>query len=497
MTISLESPCHDGSGTMWLRGNLHTHTTRSDGGLDPQATIRRYAGQGYDFLALSDHDTLADYTRLDPCGMILIPANEISHPGGHLLDINAKIGIPPDTNHQACIDRINRESGFAILCHPNWLERFNHYTFEQLLDLNGYAGIEIFNGVCLYHPGSPRAVEKWDRLIAAGRTVWGYANDDCHQPDRMALGWNVVRVRERTAAAVVEALRTGNFHASTGVIIESLRCEGAVLCARASNAEAMAVFGNNGRRLAFVPGNELRFDASDITDDPIRIEGYGWANTMAWTQPIAVRGGPGDKVRRLAMEESPAIRALRADRPVRISGRLDDPLWEKAEASKRFVNYAIGTDAGILTEFRVILAPDAVVVGVRCQETLLHALRTAVTGDNDPKLWLDDSIELFFDIAGDGKQVLRVVTNAAGKTSAGWSAPGGAPVRPTAAAGRIPGGWAVEVAVPLAGLAGVPPAGAHWGFHVCRNRHAGPGTFIWAWIGTSNHNAARYGRLEF
>lgn len=94
MTISLESPCHDGSGTMWLRGNLHTHTTRSDGGLDPQATIRRYAGQGYDFLALSDHDTLADYTRLDPCGMILIPANEISHPGGHLLDINAKIGIP-------------------------------------------------------------------------------------------------------------------------------------------------------------------------------------------------------------------------------------------------------------------------------------------------------------------------------------------------------------------------------------------------------------------
>ncbi len=42
----------------WLRGNLHTHTTRSDGLLSPQATVDEYARRGYDFLSLTDHSVV-------------------------------------------------------------------------------------------------------------------------------------------------------------------------------------------------------------------------------------------------------------------------------------------------------------------------------------------------------------------------------------------------------------------------------------------------------
>ena len=41
-------------GRFW-RGNLHTHSNRSDGTLEPAEVCKRYKAEGYDFLALTDH----------------------------------------------------------------------------------------------------------------------------------------------------------------------------------------------------------------------------------------------------------------------------------------------------------------------------------------------------------------------------------------------------------------------------------------------------------
>src|SRR5947207_13106587 len=41
-----------------LRGNLHAHTTFSDGVLPPEGLIAEYETLGYDFLAITDHDAL-------------------------------------------------------------------------------------------------------------------------------------------------------------------------------------------------------------------------------------------------------------------------------------------------------------------------------------------------------------------------------------------------------------------------------------------------------
>ncbi|HUR44169.1 MAG TPA: phosphotransferase, partial [Aestuariivirga sp.] len=43
-----------GSGRFW-RGNLHTHSTLSDGALAPTAVVDAYKNAGYDFMMLSDH----------------------------------------------------------------------------------------------------------------------------------------------------------------------------------------------------------------------------------------------------------------------------------------------------------------------------------------------------------------------------------------------------------------------------------------------------------
>ena len=46
---------------MWYKGNLHTHTTDSDGECPPEEVVRRYRERGYDFIAITDHHLYSDY----------------------------------------------------------------------------------------------------------------------------------------------------------------------------------------------------------------------------------------------------------------------------------------------------------------------------------------------------------------------------------------------------------------------------------------------------
>lgn len=46
--------------TLWYKGNTHTHTLWSDGDDFPELVLDWYKSHGYDFIALSDHNTLAD-----------------------------------------------------------------------------------------------------------------------------------------------------------------------------------------------------------------------------------------------------------------------------------------------------------------------------------------------------------------------------------------------------------------------------------------------------
>ena len=99
-------------GYTWLKGNLHSHTTNSDGKAAPQERLDGYVGQGYDFLCLSDHHkiTFVDTVQA-PSDFVLIQGAEL-HPdnpfGGqrhHFLclhiheDMDAE-KMPPPARHR-------------------------------------------------------------------------------------------------------------------------------------------------------------------------------------------------------------------------------------------------------------------------------------------------------------------------------------------------------------------------------------------------------------
>ena len=313
--MRFEGPCGDSSGAEWLRGNLHAHSTLSDGWHPPQVVISEYAGRGYDFLMLSDHDVWVspdDLARFDACGMILIPGNEISAGGPHILHVNAGCRVDPRPDRAAVLQTIAEDAGsFAIACHPNWtgIERrdgamafIEHLPYSQLAALRPYAGLEIYNGVTERLHGSALATDKWDRLLTEGRRVWGFANDDSHRlaghdarktkpdptplmQDDAGLGWNMVAVRERSAAAVVAALREGRFYPTTGVSIRRMVSDGSSIRVETDDAVRISAIRETGRVFAVGDGPVLQVDApADAAY--VRFECRGAGGKMAWTQPF-------------------------------------------------------------------------------------------------------------------------------------------------------------------------------------------------------------------
>ena len=55
----------------FFKGNLHCHTTESDGKLSPDEVVALYRDLGYDFLALTDHRRLSAPTHLEGCMLLL------------------------------------------------------------------------------------------------------------------------------------------------------------------------------------------------------------------------------------------------------------------------------------------------------------------------------------------------------------------------------------------------------------------------------------------
>jgi len=276
------------AGGCWMRGNLHCHTTRSDGSRPAQDVIDDYAAHGHGFLMISDHDVFTseeDYAQFANRGLILVPGNEISREGPHILHVGAQSFVEPDRDRQKVLDEIQATGGFAVMNHPNWQGKFNHIGIESLRALQGYAGMEIYNGVIGRMQGSPYATNKWDMLLNGKRRIWGFANDDCHHQGESALGWNVAYVKDPTPAGVVEALAAGRFYASTGVEISHIEVSENRIRIETRNASRVVALLNGGKRFC------VRDDTVIEVEYPaearyVRFECWGDGERFAWTQPF-------------------------------------------------------------------------------------------------------------------------------------------------------------------------------------------------------------------
>jgi hypothetical protein len=258
--------------SQFQRGNLHTHSTRSDGRQPPEEVAGWYRDHGYQFLVLSEHDVLIDdedLATMEAPGFVMIPGEEISDLGDdkpvHVLALCIDEQIPsghfPDTRTALldAVTAVRRGGGWPVVNHPNFKWAL---TTSDVAALPGDYALEIWSG----HPDvntlgngvRPSHEALWDELLARGRHVNAVAVDDTHTlvwENPMSAtpghGWVETFGGETSRRAICAALAAGQYYASSGVSFRRIRLTESSLTVWFDDAAASVDFvGNGGAVLA-------------------------------------------------------------------------------------------------------------------------------------------------------------------------------------------------------------------------------------------------------
>ena len=206
----------------FFRGNLHTHSTRSDGVLEPEEVCRRYRAEGYDFLALTDHFIgffkypIVDTMPFRGSGFTTILGAEIhsgSMENGELWHILA-VGLPADfapSNSPGFTPVEEQETGpelaaravaagaFVAIAHPQW----SGLTVADARSMTAAHAVETYNHGCAMGCDRPDGFAVLDQLLAEGKRLNLIATDDAHfsEPDHFG-GWVMVKSEENQPDAL-------------------------------------------------------------------------------------------------------------------------------------------------------------------------------------------------------------------------------------------------------------------------------------------------------
>jgi hypothetical protein len=299
----------DDQSGIWLRCALHAHTTNSDGDMPPDKLARHYEWAGYDVLAITDHwvRTAERSTR----GLLVIPSAELNATCGgpeqdaHVLAFGIEADpVIPENEFAPLRDVVSwivANGGVPYVAHPYW----SGLRTEQFEGCEGLAGIEVWNAGCELEIGRGASTVHWDEALERGRVLYGIAADDSRHPGfDSGLAWTMVRAAERSAEAVLEALRTGSFYGSAGPSIESVAVDEGAVAVECSPATSVTLVSSRGRgaranagRLGYPKDCEiLARDANGLItavrlerpyDVPYgRVEVTDPAGGRAWTNPL-------------------------------------------------------------------------------------------------------------------------------------------------------------------------------------------------------------------
>lgn len=293
----------------FYRGNLHTHSNRSDGGLDPAEVCRRYQAEGYDFIALTDHFVgLYDYPITDTSefrnkGFTTILGAELhsdAMENGNLWHIVA-VGLPEDftpphaphfnavegSEAMADLAQRARDAGaFVAIAHPHW----SGMTEADARSIPAAHAVETYNYGCVIDHDRGEGFLTYEHLLNAGDRLTQIATDDAHfkTPDHFG-GWVMVKASENTPEALLSALKAGEFYSSSGPEIHDVRIADDHVRVDCSAAATIIVKGQ-GTSMTTMHGNSVtsgQLSLAPLRNSPwVRVTVVDRAGKRAWSNPI-------------------------------------------------------------------------------------------------------------------------------------------------------------------------------------------------------------------
>lgn len=213
-TVTFTSPA-----PRWFFGDLHVHSTASDGKFNAWELADMAKKEGLDFLALANHNNFSlNFSLPDVSGLTFIPAVEWTHYKGHinLFGVKAPFENSFIANTKEEMDRLlghARSLGAAVsVNHPK-----DHFCPYLWGDDDAFDLAEIWNGPM--RPSNIKNIAYWTALLRQGKKPTAVGGSDYHKPGPVRLGHpvNGVYAASPAPADLLAAIRAGHCFVSESV----------------------------------------------------------------------------------------------------------------------------------------------------------------------------------------------------------------------------------------------------------------------------------------
>lgn len=287
-------------GRFW-RGNIHTHSTGSDGGRSVEDVIGYYRQAGYDFLTISDHFMerfdfpITDTTAYRGNSFTTILGAELHAPAistgekWHIVAAGLPADFAPTSETETGAELAQRAAdvgAFIGLAHPAWY----HLTLDDALTIECAHSVEVYNHGAALKTDRGNGFYLLDQMLAKGKRVTGYASDDAHFKgnDDGAGGWMMVRSETLDPDDLLTAMKAGQFYSSQGPQIHSVSIEGneiVVECSPAISVIAVG-YGSTSAKKIGLGITEARLSLPRFKDRYFRVIVSDQFHRKAWTNPV-------------------------------------------------------------------------------------------------------------------------------------------------------------------------------------------------------------------
>ncbi len=230
-----------------LKGDLHCHSSFSRDSKTPYEKVLALVDKaGYDFIALTEHDTTEHLASdLSTDNVLVLPGIEMTWLGGHynvygLRDVKIR-GNMARKGMESYLAELASRGALVQINHPNVKSVFSDYGY-----IDGIHTVEVVN--TSVSADDYQTLQDWQALLCAGRKLVATAGSDAHGLSARKIVDNVF-CKERTIEGVLEAVRAGRLYITTQILGPRmhLTCDGAIMGdsvqARAGQYAGLAISG--------------------------------------------------------------------------------------------------------------------------------------------------------------------------------------------------------------------------------------------------------------
>ncbi len=283
-TITVYDPYYN-SGKILLKGQIHCHTTNSDGKLTPEELADLYYENGYDFWTITDHNFISNEPRNNK--MVWISDSYEHTDRFHACIYNPRKTFPADGTHINAIYRLAKLNNINTIlnyAHPDWNPNFEWYQYqtdEMISQVEGVSFVEIFNGA--YQTARP-----FDILLSQKKKVFGIGVEDFHLLKHLNRGFIKAYVKNKSVESIWESLNNGSFFATNGLDVKIHMTDNGVIHITSEDSCDISFIGKNG--IIIKKDTNTSESSYRLTGDElyVRSEITNYKGEICFTQPVFI-----------------------------------------------------------------------------------------------------------------------------------------------------------------------------------------------------------------